>query len=205
MDERREAIMVAAVRVFSKKGFAAAKISDIAREADISQGLLYHYFASKEDIHTTMIRTALTRMNEAALALAASPLPARQKIEKALVTLLGDIETHESFAQYVMLIAQAMLHDAASGELQELLRAKRRIPYDVMAEIFAQGKREGSVKNHDPEEMAALFWTVVKGLAMHKASWGEDYRAPDPRMLLELFLTTPQPLKNRTKDGDDNA
>ena len=204
MDERRDEIMAAAVRVFSKKGFAAAKISDIATEAGISQGLLYHYFASKEEIHTTMIRTALERMNEAAQALAASPLPAGRKIEKALVTLLGDIETHESFAQYVMLIARAMLTDAASDELKELLRAKRRVPYDAMAGIFAQGKREGSVKDHDPEDMAVLFWTLVKGLAMHKASWGEEYRSPDPRMLLELFLTSQPITGNNAQNGDGN-
>jgi len=154
----------------------------------MSQGLLYRYFASKEELYAVMIREALERMNQAARALAASPLPAREKIEAAFRTLCGDIEKHPSFARYVMLIGQAMILEDAPEELAAAMRREREVPYAAMAGIFAQGMREGSVRQGDPEEMAVVFWSLVKGLAMHKASWGEAYRAPDPGPLLELFM-----------------
>ncbi len=48
VEDRREQIMDAALRVFAKKGFANASNKDIAREAGITPGLIYHYFKSKE-------------------------------------------------------------------------------------------------------------------------------------------------------------
>jgi AcrR family transcriptional regulator len=49
-EERREQILDAALRVFSEKGFAGASIRDIAREVGVTEGLLYHYFESKEQL-----------------------------------------------------------------------------------------------------------------------------------------------------------
>ncbi len=49
-EDRREQILDAALRVFAKKGFAKATIKDIAGEAGITTGLIYHYFESKEGL-----------------------------------------------------------------------------------------------------------------------------------------------------------
>jgi len=49
-EERREQILDAALRVFSTKGFAGASIRDIAREVGITEGLIYHYFESKDQL-----------------------------------------------------------------------------------------------------------------------------------------------------------
>lgn len=188
LDERREQIVASALGVFSLKGLAATKISDIAKSASISQGLLYHYFKSKEEIFTELIRSAFERMIFAATELSALPLPAHQKIKTAVTALLQDIETKEAFTQYVLLIAQAGISDAVPREVKEILLTKSHIPYEVMENIFADGKREGTVKDYDPGEMATLFWTTIKGLALHKATFGNKYNSPNPRMLLELFL-----------------
>jgi len=48
VDDRREQIMESALRVFAKKGFSGASNKDIAREAGITPGLIYHYFESKD-------------------------------------------------------------------------------------------------------------------------------------------------------------
>ena len=55
-DERREKILYHALRLFAAKGLYATKITDIAAECRMSQGLLYHYFRSKEEIFTELIR-----------------------------------------------------------------------------------------------------------------------------------------------------
>ena len=57
-DERQEQILKAALRVFGRQGFAAAKISDIASEAGVSYGLVDHYFGKKEEIYTVVVARA---------------------------------------------------------------------------------------------------------------------------------------------------
>jgi AcrR family transcriptional regulator len=49
-EERREQILDAALRIFAQKGFVGASIRDIAKEVGVTEGLLYHYFESKEQL-----------------------------------------------------------------------------------------------------------------------------------------------------------
>jgi AcrR family transcriptional regulator len=58
-DERQEQILQAALKVFARRGMMAAKIGDIATEARLSHGLVYHYFKSKEEIFTTLVKRAI--------------------------------------------------------------------------------------------------------------------------------------------------
>ncbi|MCA3012951.1 MAG: helix-turn-helix transcriptional regulator, partial [Myxococcaceae bacterium] len=48
--ERRKAILRAAVEVFSRKGFLGCRIADVAREAGVAYGLVYHYFQDKDEL-----------------------------------------------------------------------------------------------------------------------------------------------------------
>ena len=58
-ETRRDAILAAARRVFARNGLAATRTSDIAAEARISQGLLYHYFPTKENLFTEIVEAAM--------------------------------------------------------------------------------------------------------------------------------------------------
>jgi AcrR family transcriptional regulator len=53
--DRREDIMQASLHLFAEKGFHGTSMRDIAREADITEGLIYHYFASKRDLFRAII------------------------------------------------------------------------------------------------------------------------------------------------------
>ncbi|MGH2756378.1 MAG: TetR/AcrR family transcriptional regulator [Actinomycetota bacterium] len=53
--DRREDILLASLRLFAEKGFHGTSMRDIARAADITEGLIYHYFASKRDLFTAII------------------------------------------------------------------------------------------------------------------------------------------------------
>ncbi|HVB62471.1 MAG TPA: helix-turn-helix domain-containing protein [Ktedonobacteraceae bacterium] len=57
--EQRKKILDAAVSIFARKGFSATKMADIATAADISYGLLYHYFTNKEHIFITLVQDDL--------------------------------------------------------------------------------------------------------------------------------------------------
>ncbi|HED23588.1 MAG TPA: TetR/AcrR family transcriptional regulator, partial [Firmicutes bacterium] len=66
--ERKKQIMQVALHQFTAKGLFATKVKDIAEEAGIAQGLIYHYFESKEEIFIELIKEALDKMNEASYA-----------------------------------------------------------------------------------------------------------------------------------------
>jgi len=188
-DERREKILSCARRLFAARGLAATKITDIAADAGMSQGLLYHYFVSKEEIFTEIVREAFVKMNAAARALEELPLPPREKIRMALIQLLRSIEESEDFTNTVLLNAQAGISDATPAEAQAIIRAESDVPYAVIARILREGQRDGSIKPYDAEELSMVFWTTIKGLALHKAVNGAAFKAPDARILASIFFS----------------
>ena len=191
-DERREKILHHSLRLFATKGLYATKISDIAAEVQMSQGLLYHYFRSKEEIFTELIREAFEKMNTAAYMLEELPLTPREKIRMAIVQLLRSIEESEDFASTVLLNAQAGISQATPAEAQSIIREESSIPYAVVERIMREGQKDGSIKQHDARELSLVFWTTIKGLAMHKAVYGAAYKSPDVDILTSMFFTDTQ-------------
>ncbi len=187
-DERRERILSAALQLFAARGLDATTIGDVARRAEMSQGLLYHYFRSKEAIYLELIRGAFARMNAAAQGLEALPLPPREKVRRAIAELVAGFTRSEDTARYYLLIAQASASEATPAAVQRLIRKERAVPYEVMARIFAAGQREGVVRRRDPEELAVLFWVVIRGLAVQRATWGDGLRFPELPTLYAIFL-----------------
>ncbi len=188
-DERREKILASALLLFATKGLAATRISDIAEKTDMSQGLIYHYYKSKEEIFVELIAGAMTKMNEAALNLEKLSVSAREKVVLAVEGLLNGLETNASTTQYYFLITQTALADAYPEEAKEIIRLQNDVKYEVMIRLFAEGQRDGTVKNFDSREMATLFFSTINGLALNKAIYGNRFKMPDKQIILNMFLT----------------
>lgn len=187
-DERREKILASALALYASKGLAATKISDIAERTGMSQGLVYHYFKSKEQIFICLIRHAMERMNEAAQNLEKLPITAREKVVLAVEGLLKGFETNESTANYYFLITQTALAEAYPEEAKEIIRTQNDVKYQVMVRIFMQGQVDGTVKDFDPQEMATQFFSSINGLALNKAIYGNRFKMPDKQILLGMLL-----------------
>ena len=191
-DARKEQLYACASRVFAARGFAGTKIADIAAAAQISQGLLYRYFDSKETLFTELIRGSFAKINSAADALEQMPLPAHEKIVLALTRITANMESDPAFSERVLLIAQASISEGIPAQTKEVIRAESGKPYETVARIMASGQREGSIAAGSPMELATLFWTTIKGLALHKVAQGEDFKAPDMQIVTRMFLRQPE-------------
>src|SRR5690348_12584761 len=79
-EEKRRAILDAAVRVFARKGFHTSRVGDIAEEAGVAHGLLYHYFSSKDEVLETIFRENWSLLVERLRAVEDSGEPARDQL-----------------------------------------------------------------------------------------------------------------------------
>lgn len=187
-DLSKQKIRSAALNQFSKKGLFATRIQDIAMEADISQGLLYRYYASKDEIYIDLIEDALDKMNEACQYICNLDITAREKIMTSLTELFRTIETSENFSQTCRLITQAMNSTAIPEKAQSILDEKRDIPYQVFAKIMKKGQEEHAVVDGNPEDLAILFWTTINGLAIFYATRKLSRPLPDKDYVASMFL-----------------
>src|SRR5580700_8130643 len=78
--DKRRVILDAAMRVFARQGFHTCRVSDIADEAGVAYGLVYHYFASKDQILDTLFLERWDVMLTAIAEADASARPAREKL-----------------------------------------------------------------------------------------------------------------------------
>ncbi|SMC48892.1 TetR/AcrR family transcriptional regulator [Sporomusa malonica] len=187
-EERRQQILSNALMLFAQRGLAATKIIDIASASDISQGLMYHYYKSKEEIFIELIRIAFDRMNEACRWLVSQPLSPREKIKFAIEELLKLLEQNEDASRYHLLIAQATASDAIPEEAKNIIKKENTFPYEAIASIIAEGQKNGSIKMYDTKELAMVFWTSINGLAIYKAVHGKKFKAPDANILASMFF-----------------
>ncbi|MBN1904876.1 MAG: TetR/AcrR family transcriptional regulator [Deltaproteobacteria bacterium] len=186
--QRTEQILAASLKLFARRGLSATKISDIAAETGMSQGLIYHYYSSKEEIYTEIIKDAFRRLNEAVTILKNIQLPPEEKIKKAFEGLLINLEKSDDSARYHYLVAQASVSDAIPEGAKKTIMENRDYPYQIMEEIIREGQEQGTIKKYDPNQMSVIFWTTIKGLAFHRAVLGNRFKAPSADILMEMFI-----------------
>lgn len=187
-EERKTKIMNASVKMFADRGFFATKIKDIAEEAQMAQGLVYHYYTSKDDVYYDVLHNAFEKMNEAVIGLKKLNASADKKIILAIKEIIKTIEISDNFNQIVRIIAKASNSSAIPEKVKELISENREVSYRVMAEIFEEGQKEGTVVDGEPYALAVTFWCFINGLAVYKATRKEEYILPNPELLLRTFL-----------------
>src|SRR6185312_6963858 len=82
--ERRNAILKAALDEFSERGFAAARLDDVAKRAGVAKGTIYLYFADKEALFQELVRFQIGPVMSAFHAVLGSPLPLKSLIDQAI-------------------------------------------------------------------------------------------------------------------------
>jgi TetR/AcrR family transcriptional regulator, fatty acid metabolism regulator protein len=126
--DRRRELVRAAIRVFARKGFHAARVGDIAEEAGVAHGLLYHYFRSKEDVLETVFRETWARIVEQTQAIETSGAPLPEQIRRFSVIFLGSWLATPSLVHVIIReVARSPQVGERVEELREVLLSLRRM------------------------------------------------------------------------------
>lgn len=88
---RREAILAAALAEFSARGFAATRLDDVARRANVAKGTIYLYFRDKQSLFQELVRSALGPLVDAVAAASARDISARALGEMIVKTFVDEI------------------------------------------------------------------------------------------------------------------
>jgi AcrR family transcriptional regulator len=168
-DERRDQILHAALKVFAYKGLKAAKIADIAAQANISQGLIHHYFVCKEDVFTAVIERAMTG------ALAAFDDPAEVDSDPwERLTLITDrmLQGLVIHPEYMLVLTQSLVNQAAPPEVGKLLASLGQQLNTDLVGLIEAGQAAGKVVPGNPQELAMTFIATIQGLAITQFNQG---------------------------------
>src|SRR3954453_13353617 len=128
MADRRQELLDAAVRVFARKGFRAARVGDIAEEAGVAHGLLYHYFRSKDEVLETIFRETWQLLDSECARIEASGVPFREQLRRFARIYLGSwLITPELIGGLVREVARSPDVGERVDEIKSVFVALQRI------------------------------------------------------------------------------
>jgi TetR/AcrR family transcriptional regulator, fatty acid metabolism regulator protein len=162
-EERRRQILDAAVRAFAKKGYHASRVSDIAEEAGVAYGLVYHYFESKDAVLESIFREMWGMMVAAINAIEEIEESPREQLRKSCAIVL---RTWRDYPDVVRVLVREV---ARSGE--QLQREVEEIAhaFEALQRIVARGQEQGVFRNDVSPRLAA--WIIYGSLEEILTGW----------------------------------
>jgi TetR/AcrR family transcriptional regulator, fatty acid metabolism regulator protein len=158
--DKRRLILDAGVRVFARRGFHHCRVSDVADEAGVAYGLVYHYFDSKEEILNTLFLERWQIMLDAIAEIDASDLDVREKLH-AVASFIIESYRHDPDLMKVIIVEVTR----AANSFGALHLEKIREAYSGIAGIVESARADGSFKPGIPAEFAAMcFYGAIEQL-----------------------------------------
>ena len=158
--DKRRVILDAAVRVFARQGFHACRVSDIADEAGVAYGLVYHYFDSKDEVLDTLFLERWNVMLELIRSVDAESIPVREKLA-AIASFIVDSYRHDPDLMKVIIVevtrAANSFGDTHIGTIREA--------YELIAGMITQAQADGVFKADIEARFAAMaFYGAIEQL-----------------------------------------
>lgn len=185
-EEKRRQILAAAVQVFARDGYHTSRVGDIAEEAGVAHGLLYHYFASKEEVLATVFRENWSDLLDRFRAVEAADEPAEEKV-RGLAKIL--LRTWRNDPALVTVMVREVARSAhLANQVDEL-----REGFLVVERVIAEGQQAGAFRADLDPRFAS--WAVYGALEEVLTGWvlgqlpdGEEEVARAERTVVEIVV-----------------
>jgi TetR/AcrR family transcriptional regulator, fatty acid metabolism regulator protein len=158
--EKRRAILDAAIRVFARQGFHAARVSDIAQEAGVAYGLVYHYFDSKEQMLNELFSERWSLLLDAIREADAELDSPRDKLEAAAGFIIESYRHDPELMKVIIVEVTRAANTFGRTHLPEIRQA-----YDQIAKVVADAQEAGEFRDDVSSDFAAmLFYGAIEQL-----------------------------------------
>jgi TetR/AcrR family transcriptional regulator, fatty acid metabolism regulator protein len=184
--DRRRQILEAAVKVFARSGFHTSRVGDIAEEAGIAYGLVYHYFKSKEELLETIFRDTWTQMLARVREVEASGVPASEQVRQVTALLLRTWRRDPDLVR--VLVREVTRSPHVQHEVEEITQAMK-----ALEGIIQRGQESGEFRSDlDPRLGAVVFYgaldEVLTGWVLGQLPDQDDDIARAERNVVQLLV-----------------
>ena len=186
LEDKRRQLLDAAVRVFARKGYHASRVGDIAEEAGVAHGLLYHYFESKDQVLEAVFHENWSVLLARIASVEETDEPAPDQLRHIATIVL---RTWLHLPDVVRVVIREF---GRSPELAERIGDLAQ-PIDAIQRVIERGIRRGEFrKDVDPVFAAAVVYgsidELLTGWVLGRLPAGEDDVAAAERTLCEVSL-----------------
>jgi TetR/AcrR family transcriptional regulator, fatty acid metabolism regulator protein len=184
-DKRRQ-LLDAAVRVFARKGYHASRVGDIAEEAGVAHGLLYHYFTSKDEVLEAVFHENWSLLQLRIASVEATDEPAADQLRHIAAIVL------RTWLHLPDVVTVVIREFGRSPELADRIGELAQ-PIEVIQRTIERGIERGEFRSDiDPRFAATVVYgsidELLTGWVLGRLPSGEEDVAAAEKALLEVSL-----------------
>jgi TetR/AcrR family fatty acid metabolism transcriptional regulator len=158
-DKRRQ-ILDAAVRVFARQGFNNCRVSDIADEAGVAYGLVYHYFKSKDEVLNQLFTERWSLLLAAIEEVDREEATPQEKLRRVAGFIIDSYRHDPELMKVIIVEVTRSVHTFGSAHLPEIRRA-----YDMIGKIVSDAQATGEFRaDLDPAVTSMWFYGAIEQL-----------------------------------------
>jgi AcrR family transcriptional regulator len=161
-EDKPKQILDAAVRVFAQQGYEASRVGDIAKEAGVAYGLVYHYYGSKDAVLEAVFREAWGRLLTAVAVAEQTGETAPEQLELVVKIVLRAWRDDPNLVR--LLVREVTRNPHIQDELDEIGQA-----FASLQRIVERGQKEGTFRTDADAQMAA--WMLYGALEEVLTGW----------------------------------
>lgn len=190
-DLTRQQLLDAALRVFSDKGFAATRLSDIGDAAGVTRGAIYWHFGNKKELFIALFKEQVDPFFGLIKNILDEDLTPLTKIEKLLFSFFENFKKDKDFLARQHLDTMEKQTRNEIPEIHDYMQARSKKFFKVLLEIIKEGKRAGEIRNEiHPEAITSMIATMVAGYGFLT---GQENKRPlfkgKGNEIIEIFIT----------------
>ena len=187
---RKMQLLTIALDEFITKGFYGTSTREIANKAQISSGLLFHYFDSKESLYKELVETGLSKMH---LDVPLAEQNPEMYLENMVQSILGQLASNRFFAKMFVLIDAAQHTIGIPEEIKELLQHQDM--FLQCRQIIEYGQQKGQFKSGNSQALCVAFLGAIQGIAQEKVRV-EETPLPEKEWIMDILLKSDRGRKN---------
>ncbi|KAA3609336.1 MAG: TetR/AcrR family transcriptional regulator [Calditrichaeota bacterium] len=174
---KKRALLRASMKVFARKGFAKAKMIDIANEAGIGKGTIYEYFRSKDQIFIDAFHFFIGDLEAEYDKILSSPKGPIEKFEEIIDTTIDGFLAAGDFGGILMDFWAEGIRNHQQIEMEHIFNLKEVYQKyrEIIAEVIEDGIRIGKFREIDAKLSAAILIGCLDGLLLQSIM--------DPKMI----------------------
>jgi TetR/AcrR family fatty acid metabolism transcriptional regulator len=158
--DKRQNILDAAVRVFARQGFHSTRVSDIADEAGVAYGLVYHYFKSKEEVLNELFAERWSLLLAAIGEADSGGGTPREKLGAVAGFIIDSYRHDPELMKVIIVEVTRAANSFGKTHLEQIQRA-----YESIAKIVADGQEAGEFRDDLPPLFASMaFYGAIEQL-----------------------------------------
>lgn len=182
--QRREEVLAATCEMIAEVGFRNVRVSDVARRAGISTGVVHYYFGTKEQMLDDAFRYAVQQARQRSLASIQDVPSARDRLDAVLDVQLPTQDSDLEWPLWLHLWAEALMRPP----LQELNRASYENWIALIEGIILAGQASGEFRKVSAHDVTLQLLTMIDGLVIQSTLGAKDLDARRVRELVYAFV-----------------